>query len=49
MRRAQGRLVCKGPSFVGGGGTWLRLAEPQGLLWTVEREAGTENVSWVVE
>lgn len=31
MRRAQGRLVCKGPSFVGGGGTWLRLAEFQGL------------------
>jgi len=43
MRKAQGRLVCKGPSFVGGGDTWLRLAVLPGLLWTVEREMGSRR------
>lgn len=42
MRRVQGRLVRKGPGFLGWGHL-LRLAELQGRLWAVVREIGNRE------
>lgn len=46
MRRAQGRLVCEGPGFVGAEALGSDSLNWQGRLWAVEREVESPNLVW---